>query len=625
MKKNKKKKAQKNNVGVKKNNKITKEIQNKNEKKTVKRITEEDEKKLAKENAEAKNVDKAEKVKAVKEADAKKEKTIEQTDAKKVKTVKRTDGKKKEAVKQTEEKEAKSVKQTDAAKQTKTKDATSIKQTEAVGQTKAKPVKQTEAVGQIKAKPIKQAGAKKAQDAKRVEKEKTALIRNERTDREKNERVVKKIQEIEIEEITEDIVTDNIETDDIVTEDSDKTVVHKTEMYTGQRQEDKEPGKDKKKGRKKKKTWKEQIFTCPYLIIVAATSLAAMVCSDKIGIRAVAREAQTVALETMGRDVSTQEYASDPAAGYMSEESELLQKEDGLEKESTGEKEEPENAGECKEQDGDKVNESALDSESGTDEETDNTEETPIGLTKFETYEPQVIDSRYYSDAGKIALTTEYPYTKEDTGYFKDAAFLGDSRTLGISDYAGLDEADFYCDSGMTIFKLLQEDGVTYQKAGSKVNLPQVLQEKQYGKIYIMLGMNELGYGNTEMYLEQYSNVVNQIREWQPEAIIYIMANLHVSQEKNNLETEFNNININAKNAASATLANGTDIFYLDANPLFTDAEGFLNAEMSFDGVHLYAQHYDAWKEFLLEHAVEPVEVAGSPDEAVSDIMSENN
>lgn len=611
MKKNKKKKAQKNNAGVKKNNKITKEIQNKNEKKTAKRITEEYEKKLAKENAEVKNVDKAEKAKAVKQADVKKAKTIEQTDAKKVKTVKRTDGKKKEAVKQTEEKEAKPGKQTDAAKQTKTKDATSIKQTEAVGQTKAKP--------------IKQAGAKKAQDAKRVEKEKTALIRNERTDREKNERVVKKIQEIEIEEITEDIVTDNIETDDIVTEDSDKTVVHKTEMYTGQRQEDKEPGKDKKKGRKKKKTWKEQIFTCPYLIIVAATSLAAMVCSDKIGIRAVAREAQTVALETMGRDVSTQEYASDPAAGYMSEESELLQKEDGLEKESTGEKEEPENAGECKEQDGDKVNESALDSESGTDEETDNTEETPIGLTKFETYEPQVIDSRYYSDAGKTALTTEYPYTKEDTGYFKDAAFLGDSRTLGISDYAGLDEADFYCDSGMTIFKLLQEDGVTYQKAGSKVNLPQVLQEKQYGKIYIMLGMNELGYGNTEMYLEQYSDVVNQIREWQPEAIIYIMANLHVSQEKNNLETEFNNININAKNAASATLANGTDIFYLDANPLFTDAEGFLNAEMSFDGVHLYAQHYDAWKEFLLEHAVEPVEVAGSPDEAVSDIMSENN
>ena len=30
-----------------------------------------------------------------------------------------------------------------------------------------------------------------------------------------------------------------------------------------------------------------------------------------------------------------------------------------------------------------------------------------------------------------------------------------------------------------------------------------------------------------------------------------------------------------------------------------------MNAELTFDGVHLYAQHYDVWREFLLEHAVE--------------------
>ena len=239
-----------------------------------------------------------------------------------------------------------------------------------------------------------------------------------------------------------------------------------------------------------------------------------------------------------------------------------------------------------------------------------NAGKTPIGITNYEFYNPVQIDSPYYKDAGKIALTTAYPYTKENISYFNDAAFLGDSRTLGISDYAGLEEADFYCDSGMMIFKLL-EDGVTYQRTGNKVNLPEVMQEKQYGKIYIMLGMNELGYGNTELYLEKYSEVLQRIREWQPEAIIYIMANLHVSREKNNLESEFNNININDKNAASASLANGTDVFYLDVNPLFTDEEGFLNAELTFDGVHLYAKHYDVWRDFLLEHAVEPSEGSG--------------
>ncbi|MBO5208621.1 MAG: hypothetical protein J6B68_04665 [Lachnospiraceae bacterium] len=225
------------------------------------------------------------------------------------------------------------------------------------------------------------------------------------------------------------------------------------------------------------------------------------------------------------------------------------------------------------------------------------------GQTRYEIYTPIETDSIYYSDAGKVAYTTDYEYRKVPESYFKDAAFLGDSRTLGISDYAGL-EADFYCESGMTIYKLFDEKGVTYQKNGQKVNLGHILQQKQYGKIYIMLGMNELGYGDTEKYLEQYKTVVEQIREWQPEAVIFILANLHVSQTRNDMETEFNNVNINDKNAAAASLADGMNIFYLDSNPLFVDKDGFLKADLTFDGVHLYANNYEAWKEFLMEHGV---------------------
>lgn len=230
-------------------------------------------------------------------------------------------------------------------------------------------------------------------------------------------------------------------------------------------------------------------------------------------------------------------------------------------------------------------------------------EDKQAGKTVFVTYTPVETNSIYYYDAGKLALTTEYDYTKVEEEYFDDAVFFGDSRTLGISDYAGLN-ADFYCENGMTIYKLLDEKGVTDQKSGVKVNLNQVLQQKHYGKIYMMLGMNELGYRDTEYFLERYREVVEQIRSWQPDAIIYILANLHVSREKNNIETEFNNININAKNAAVASLADGTDIFYLDINPLFTNNEGYLNDDLTFDGVHLYANCYQSWKEFLMEHGV---------------------
>ena len=358
-------------------------------------------------------------------------------------------------------------------------------------------------------------------------------------------------------------------------------------------------GKDRRK-KQKKKDWRELIYNCPYLLTIVITSLVVMIYSDEIGIKAIAREAETTIVQTMGVNIFAQEPPSEQTADPAVK--------DGTDLEILSESEqlEADNAGECKEEEDDIENDNELNKEDEAEENQGNPNKKIKGITKFVTYEPQETDSRYYSDAGKVALTTEYPYSIGNDSYFKDAAFLGDSRTLGISDYAGLEDADFYCDSGMMIFKILEPEGVTYQKTGDKVDLSQVLQEKQYGKIYIMLGMNELGYGNTQMYLEQYRKVVNQIKEWQPGAIIYIMANLHVSEEKNNVETEFNNININDKNAASARLANGIDIFYLDANPLFTDENGFLNAELTFDGVHLYAQHYDVWRQFLLEHAVEP-------------------
>lgn len=39
---------------------------------------------------------------------------------------------------------------------------------------------------------------------------------------------------------------------------------------------------------------------------------------------------------------------------------------------------------------------------------------------------------------------------------------------------------------------------------------------------------------------------------------------------------------------------------------------GICEAELTFDGVHLYAQHYDKWRDFLFEHGVEKEEQPGS-------------
>lgn len=360
--------------------------------------------------------------------------------------------------------------------------------------------------------------------------------------------------------------------------------------------------------RQKIKNWLENVYNCPYLILVVVSSVVAMLCFDEIGIRVfdhnISAERTVSVVGDIVRAEENQTLAEPPVTLEEVQNTEETETEN-QEPVSENLQETNENAGERKEETDIIQNTEELNTDAQEAQTPQIQEEDKKGVTRFLPYEPLEIESRYYSDAGKIALTTEYPYTLANDSYFNDAAFLGDSRTLGIYDYVGLDGADFFCDNGMTIFKLLKDDGVTEQSTGQKVDLKQVLQERHYGKIYMMLGMNELGYGNTTMYMQEYLSVVQQIRAWQPDAIIFIMANLHVSREKNNMETEFNNININDKNVACARLANGVDIFYLDSNPMFTDSEGFLQAEMTFDGVHLYAKHYDKWRQFLVEHAVE--------------------
>lgn len=355
-----------------------------------------------------------------------------------------------------------------------------------------------------------------------------------------------------------------------------------------------------------KKLW-EIVYNCPFIILILLTALFALPCFNKI--------------EGRGNDnkiTMMQTIEEEPKEAYeRSEELELFSNmfegdlnndnadADRFVKDLQADGAGAKNEGTRKEENSNIKGNENQNNDTKRTETTVKPRKEEGHATEFIEYTPIETNSRYYSDAGKVALTTAYDYVLENDSYFNDAAFLGDSRTLGISDYAGLEGADFFCDNGMTIYKLLEDAGVTWQRTGEKVDMKEILQKKTYGKIYIMLGMNELGYGDTPMYLRQYLKVIRQLQEWQPKAVIYVMANLHVSREKNNMESEFNNININDKNVAAARLADGINVFYLDCNPLFTDEEGYLQAELTFDGVHLYAQHYDKWRTFLMEHGVE--------------------
>lgn len=208
------------------------------------------------------------------------------------------------------------------------------------------------------------------------------------------------------------------------------------------------------------------------------------------------------------------------------------------------------------------------------------------------------ISADIYGDAG-VKRAAEYEFTQVDESYFDDALFIGDSRTVGLRDYTDLSEhADFYCETSLTIQKMLEEN---FPGLGT---IEEALAKKEYGKIYIMLGINELGVGTTEDFMEKYTEGVAFLREKEPEAKIFIQGIMRVTGKKNSSDAIFNNSNINARNNAIATLADNEHIFYIDVNEVVCDEEGNLNSEYTFDQLHLLGVYDDLWKQFLLSHGV---------------------
>lgn len=197
-----------------------------------------------------------------------------------------------------------------------------------------------------------------------------------------------------------------------------------------------------------------------------------------------------------------------------------------------------------------------------------------------------------------------YEFTEVDDDYFDDAVFIGDSRVVSLYVYSDWKEATYYCSSGMTLGGVFKDPTGKWKDGNWKVNIAEALQKEHYGKVYIMLGINDMGVGNLDYFIDNYSEVIAKIHEWQPDACVFIMSIMNVSAARNAQGDYINNDAINVRNERLKEMDNGVDTFYLDVNSVVCDENGCLNAAYTFDGVHLYAKYVPLWTEYLKKNGI---------------------
>lgn len=189
----------------------------------------------------------------------------------------------------------------------------------------------------------------------------------------------------------------------------------------------------------------------------------------------------------------------------------------------------------------------------------------------------------------------DFTFVRSDPSYFDDALFIGDSRMVGLSEYGTLKNADYFCSIGLAAYKIKTEsiDGMTLESA---------LSGKSYGKVYIMLGINEVG-NDIEYTMSYYREMLDMVRRMQPDAVIYLAANLHVTAEAQS--AAISNAGIDVLNSRISELADGIKVFYINVNSLFDGDNGSLNPEYTSDGVHVFAKYYATWCDWFCANTVQ--------------------
>lgn len=199
----------------------------------------------------------------------------------------------------------------------------------------------------------------------------------------------------------------------------------------------------------------------------------------------------------------------------------------------------------------------------------------------------------------------EVQYMSVEDDYFADAVFIGDSRTVGMFEYGGLEEiSTFYASTGLTVYKMFDSDIVSVPGERKKITVEEALQQNSFAKIYLMIGINEMGTGTVESFLEKYQEVVVHLQELQPDAIIYLQAIIKVTAKRSSQGDYITNEGIIARNEGIAKLADNVKIFFLDVNPEVCDESGGMIPDYTFDGVHLKAKYIEIWKDYLKSHAI---------------------
>ena len=260
------------------------------------------------------------------------------------------------------------------------------------------------------------------------------------------------------------------------------------------------------------------------------------------------------------------------------------------------------------------------DTQGTTEEVTQATEEQTTEATSEEVTETQEETTEKAEEASASEESpVTYEYTQVDDSYFNDAVFIGDSISYGFELYVTekhangetvLGEAQFLTSGSLSYGNSLwdvSDESVHPTYNGEKMKLEDAIAQIKPGKIFILLGTNDVALYGVEQTIANADTEISRMLEASPGAEIFIMSTTpKYSPAESDVDGALNNADIDALNVAMRQFAVEKGYNFMNIAPLFKDETGGLAADYCSDkegmGIHFTSAAYDIWLNFLYSY-----------------------
>ncbi len=227
-----------------------------------------------------------------------------------------------------------------------------------------------------------------------------------------------------------------------------------------------------------------------------------------------------------------------------------------------------------------------------------------------ESSESSAESSESNADSSEPSEPTSGPV---ETSFYDDAVFIGDSVSLRLDMYCqahqgALGKAQFLTagslGSGNALEKVTSDSVHPYYQ-GEHMSVEDGVKASGAKKVFIMLGMNDVGLYGVEDSVKNMETLTERILEKNPDAEIYLqsMTPMLTGHERKVL----NNENLDKYNAGLKELAKEKGYHFADVASVMKQEDGSLKPEYCSDpegmGIHFTDAGAEAWIDYLLQNA----------------------